>query len=132
MLVLKSWEAMYNYLQKFAFYKNTYGKPFLIRIAFEVKLPGNCLMVADNICKCDSWFVKDSSVNLKYNIVHSGEIEHHKPSYVKKSIVIDLNTFPDEDLKLELVVSNNAGLSDVVNSDYSALKTDFLKQPWTD
>jgi len=106
---------MYNYLQKFAFYKDTYGKPFLIRIG-----------------KCDSWFVKDGSVKLKYNIVHSGEIEHHKPSYVKKSIVIDLNTSPNEDLKLELVVSNNAGLSDVVNSNYSALKTDTLKQPWTE
>jgi hypothetical protein len=123
---------MYNYIQKFAFYKNTYGKPFLIRIVFEVKLPGNCLMVADNICKCDSWFVKDSSVKIKYNIVHSGEIEHHKPSSIKKSIVVDLNASLNEDLKLELVVSNNAGLSDVVSSGYSALKPDTLKHPRTE
>jgi len=122
---------MYNYLQKFAFYKNTYGKPFLIRIAFEVQLPGNCLMVADNICKCDSWFVKDNNVKLKYNIVHSGNIKHHKASYIKKSIVIDLNTSLREDLKLELIVSNNAGLSDVINVDYSTLEQDTLKNPWS-
>ena len=123
---------MYNYLQKFTFYKNTYGKPFLIRIAFEVKLPGNCIMVADNICRCDSWFAKDSNIKLKYNIVHSGDIEHHKPSNLKKSIVIDLNGSPKEDVKLELIVSNNAGLSDVISLDYNSLKQDTLKQLWSE
>ena len=118
---------MYNYLQKVKFFKNTYGKSFLVRVEFEVEIPRNCLFVADNICQCDHWFAKDKSVELKYDIIFSGDFEVEKPSFIKKSIVVDLNKPIDESGFVELIITNNAGLNDIVHQEFTELETDVIK-----
>ncbi len=120
---------MYHYLQKVTFFKNTYGKPFLVRVEFEAEIPKNCLLVADNICQCDSWFTKDNKVQLKYEVVFSGDFDKIKPTVFKKSIVVDLNKPIDSNGFIELTITNNAGLNDSVHEDFAKLKNDILKDP---
>ena len=120
---------MYNYIQKVRFFKNTYGKLFLVRVEFEVKIPENCLFVADNICQCDHWFAKDSSVELKYDIIFSGDFDTEKPRFIKKSIVVDLNKPIYESGFIELIITNYAGLSDIVRQEFTELKNDPIKKP---
>lgn len=100
----------------------------MVRVEFEVEIPKKCLFVADNICQCDHWFALDNSVELKYNIIFSGNIEVEKSRFEKKSIVVDLNKPIDESGFVELVITNNAGLSDIVRQDFTELKTDVIKE----
>ncbi len=120
---------MYNYLRKYAFFKNTYGKSFLVRIEFEVEVPKNCLLLADNICQCDSWFAKDNDVRLKYDIIFSGDKGMRSSVVVKKSIIVDLTKPLSSAGIVELIISNNAGLTDTVSEGIANLKVDSIKSP---
>jgi len=120
---------MYHYLSKVAFYKNTYGKPFLIRIAFEAMITCECQLIADNMCKCDSWFSENNKVEIKYDVVNSGDFKKPKTTVVKKSIVVDLKRPIDKNGFTKLVITNNAGLTDKVVMNYSDLPNDFINSP---
>jgi len=120
---------MYHYLSKFAFYKNTYGKPFLIRVSFEAKVTCECELIADNICKCDSWFSENNNVKIKYDVVNSGNFRKAKPNIIKKSIVVDLKEPIEEGGFASLTITNNAGLTDKVIINYSELQDDYVNSP---
>jgi hypothetical protein len=118
---------MFHYLHKFAFHKNTFGKPFLIRIEFEVNISDNCLLVADNICQCDSWFVKSENVRIKYDVKNSGLFKTLKSKIVRKSIIVDLNKKIDNEGFVELIITNNGGITDYLKVEYSEMQNDFFK-----
>lgn len=117
---------MYHYIRKAAFYKNTYGKPFLVRIVFETILSCNCKLVADNICRCDSWFANNGNVEIKYDVVNSGDFKKSEVSIIKKSIVVDLKKPLEKNGFTKLVITNNAGLTDKVIVNYSDLVDDYI------
>lgn len=117
---------MYHYIRKAAFYKNTYGKPFLVRIAFETILSCNCKLIADNICRCDSWFANNGNVEIKYDVVNSGDFKKSKVSIIRKSIVVDLKKPLEKNGFTKLVITNNAGLTDKVIVNYSDLVDDYI------
>lgn len=120
---------MYHYISKVAFYKNTYGKPFLVRIAFEAVLSCNCKLIADNICRCDSWFATNDNVEIKYNVINSGDFKKSKSYLIKKSIVVDLKKPIEENGFTKLVITNNAGLTDKIIVNYSDLPDDDIFSP---
>lgn len=118
-------KSMYHYLNKFAFYKNTYGKPYLVRLEFEVLVPGECVLVADNLCNCDSWFIKNDKIEIKYNVVYRGEFVKYEPSLIKKSLIVDLNRPISEDDFLQLTITNTAGISDKIQVNCTELSNDL-------
>lgn len=118
---------MYRFLSKYNCYRNTYEKPFLIRVVFDIELIGGCILQADNICQCDTWFPYDDSVKLKYNVVCDGEL---KPNarVIQKSIIVDISSIQNDDFDIELIITNLAGLTDRVNWRFSQLQTDELRK----
>lgn len=118
---------MYHFLDKISFYKNTYGKSFLVRIEFSVKLPAKCLLVADNYCQCDAWFTNTDNVKIKYDINLKGSFNDSELQIVYKSIIVDLNKPINGDGFAELIISNNGGLCDLVKLNYSDFEEDIMK-----
>jgi hypothetical protein len=118
---------MYRFINNPDCFKNTYGKPFLVRIVFGLVLKGSCKHIADNVCRCDNWFPHDNNLTIKYNIICDGELKPHA-HIIQKSIIVDISSIQDEDFDIELIVSNLAGLTDKISWKYSGLKNDKLVQ----
>lgn len=86
-------------------------------------------MIADNICRCDTWFANNDNVEIKYNVVNSGDFKKSESYLIKKSIVVDLKKPIDEKGFSKLTITNNAGLTDKVIVNYSDLTDDYIFSP---
>jgi len=116
---------MSNFVTQWHFFKNTYGKPYIVRILFEVRVPAFCSLVADNMCRCDHWFSKEGNINIKYDIVEDGNISRPADEIIEKSIVVDLNAPYSELSRIELVVAFGTEKRDV----FSELIVDIPNDP---
>lgn len=106
-------------------YRDTYGKPYLLRLVFETSLQETCKLEADNVCKCDSWFPRNNHLLIKYNIVCGGKFSSDM-QLIQKSIIVDVSSIQLEDFDIDLVLTNSAGLNDNRNWIFSELKKDIL------
>jgi len=116
---------MSNFVTHRHFFKNTYSKPYIVRILFEVRVPAFCSLVADNMCRCDHWFSKDGNVKIKYDLIEDGNINRPADEIIEKSIVVDLNTPYSELSKMELIVT----FGDEVCDSFSELIVDIPNDP---
>jgi hypothetical protein len=119
----------YHYIRKARFYRETYGRSYLVRIEFEVRLSNSCQLVADNLCRCDSWFANGGTVNIKYHVLNSGDLGKTRVKSIKKSLIVDMNRPLDGSCHISLTVTNNAGLTDLINVDVAELEKDHIKIP---
>lgn len=116
---------MSNFVTSWHFFKNTNGKPYIIRMEFTVKVPAGCSLVADNMCRCDHWFSREGNVNVKYDVINDGNIDRTHEEIIEKSIVVNLNAPYSPLSKMELIVTDNNEKSDC----FSIMVTDAPNDP---